>query len=176
MKKILILFCAFVALTSCDKLDELTKFNIDYNTNVVIESAVNVNLPFSVESPNVETNSESKFEVNDTRKDLIEEIRLESLQLTITTPDDGDFTFLESIEVYISAEELEDVKIASITEVPDTVGNVIELETSDINLEEYIKKDSFVLKLETVTDKVITEDHHIDVDTVFFVDAKIFGL
>ena len=176
MKKILVLFSAILAFTSCDKLDELTKFDMDFKTSVVIESAVNVNLPFSVQSPDVETNSESEFEINDTRKDLIEDIRLKELNLIITTPDDGDFTFLESLEVFISADGLEDVKIASITEVPDTVDNTIDLETFDIDIKEYIKKDKFSLKLETVTDKVITEDHYIDVETVFFVDAKIFGL
>ncbi|RKR07932.1 hypothetical protein CLV91_2693 [Maribacter vaceletii] len=176
MKKIVFLFCALIAFTSCDKLDDLTKFDMEFDTSVVIESAVNVNLPFSVQSPDVETNSESEFEINDTRKDLIEDIRLKNLKLIITTPDDGDFTFLESLEVFISAEGLEDVKIASITEVPDTVGNTIDLETFDIDIKEYIKKDVFSLKLETVTDKVITEDYHIDVETVFFVDAKILGI
>lgn len=176
MKKILVLFSAFMAFTSCDKLDDLTKFDMEFDTSVVIESAVNVNLPFSVQSPDVETNSESEFEINDTRKDLIEDIRLKELKLIITTPDDGDFTFLESLEVFISAEGLEDVKIASITDVPDTVDNTIDLETFDVDIKDYIKKDTFSLKLETVTDKVITEDHHIDVETVFFVDAKILGI
>ena len=60
-------------------------------------------LPFDVLTPDIETNSDSEFEVNDTRKDLIEEIKLTELKFKIISPDDTDFSFFESLEVYISA-------------------------------------------------------------------------
>lgn len=176
MRKYFLILSVFAALMGCDKIDELTKFDIEYNQKVVIPSATGINLPFDMYTPDTETNSESEFEVNDTRKDLIEEIQLKKLELKITSPDGADFSFLESIEVYISAEDVEELKIAWLDEVPETSGNKLELDTSDMDLKEYIKKDKFNLRLNTVTDEVINQDHELDVNSTFFVDAKILGL
>lgn len=162
-------------VSSCDKIDELTKFDMDYRTSVVIESAVGVDLPFDIVTPDVETDSESEFAINDTRKDLIEEIQLKTLRLEITAPEGEDFSFLESLEIFISAEGLEEIQIASITEVPESVA-ILDLDTSDSDLQEYIKKDAFSLRLNTVTDEVLTSDITLDVFCVFFVDAKILGI
>lgn len=167
---------AFLLLiTSCDKLDELTKFEIEYDTEVTIPSSTGVNLPFDILTPDTETNSESEFESNDTRKELIEEIKLTQLQLVINAPTNADFSFLESIEVYISADGLDEIKIASKTDVPETV-SVLDLDIEDVDLQEYIKKDSYNLRLNTVTDEAMSTDHTIGVNSTFFVDAKIFGL
>ena len=137
------MLCAFL-LFACDKVDDLTKFDMDYDSSVVIESAANIDLPFDVVTPDVETNSESEFAVNDTRKDLIEEIKLKSLRLNITSPDNQDFSFLESVEIFISAEGLEEVPIAAITEIPEDIGSLLELDTSDRDIKEYIKKDKLM--------------------------------
>lgn len=175
MGKYLTVFILAVSVLGCSKLDELTKFNMDYDTQVTIPSSTGISLPFDVLTPDTETNSESTFESNDTRKDLIEEIKLTALQLDITSPGDADFSFLESIEVYISAEGLDEIKIASKVEVPET-GSTLDLEVSDTDLKEYIKKDSYSLRLNTVTDEAMSQDHEIDVKSTFFVDAKILGL
>jgi len=167
----------FLCTTSgCDAIDELTKFNMDYNTQVVIESSANIDLPFDVFSPDVETNSESEFAINDTRKDLIEQIILRELNLTITAPEEEDFSFLESVNIYISAEGLPETQIASMDEVPDNNTGSLQLVTVGTDIKEYIKMDSFSLRLNTVTDEIITSDYYIDVDAVFFVDAKILGI
>lgn len=175
-KRYPILLCVFMMFINCDKLDELTKFEIEYSQRATIPSSTGVNLPFDVFTPEMETNSESKFAVNDTRKDLIEEINLTELELIIISPDNADFSFLNSIEVFISAENLEEIQIASLNEVPENVGNKITLNTSDIDLKEYIKKDEFSLRLKTVTDELISTDHELEVNSTFFVDAKILGI
>jgi hypothetical protein len=161
---------------NCDKLDELTKFDIEYSQRATIPSSTGVNLPIDVFTPEMETNSETKFAVNDTRKDLIEEITLTELEMIIISPDTADFSFLNSIEVYISADGLEEIQIAFLNEVPENAGNRITLDTSDINLKDYLKKDEVSLRLNTVTDELISTDHELVVNSTFFVDAKILGL
>lgn len=175
IRRYLSILVFILVFTGCDKLDELTKFNMDYDTQVTIPSTTGINLPFDVLTPNTETNSESTFESNDTRKDLVEEIKLTKLQLEVTTPSDADFSFLESIEVYISAEGLDEILIASKVEVPESV-SALDREVMDTDLKEYIKKDNYSLRLNTVTDEAISQDHEIDVKSTFFVDAKILGL
>ena len=175
MRNVLLLLTILFTISSCDKIDELTKFDLEYNSKVVVPGATGINLPFNMVTPDMETNSDSKFEVNDTRKDLIEEIKLTELQMVITSPTDADFSFLNSVEVYISAEGLEEIKIAE-KDVAEDAGSTLDVDVLDIDLKEYIKKDEFNLRLNTVTDEVINEDHEIDVNTTFFVDAKILGL
>lgn len=165
----------FVAM-GCDKIDDLTKFNMDYKTEVTIPSSTGIDLPFDMFTPDMETNSESEFEVNDTRKDLIEQIKLTELVLTITDPSNADFSFLESIDIYISAEGLDEIKIASEISVDPDTGNTLDVDVIDVDIKEYIKKDKFNLRLNTVTDEVISTDHTIEVSSVFFVDAKILGI
>ena len=175
-KKYISFICLLVLFNACDKIDELTKFDMEYSQRATIPSSTGINLPFDVFTPEMETNSESTFAVNDTRKDLIEEIKLTDLELVMISPEEADFSFLNSIEVYISADGLEEILIANLDEVPEDAGNVITLDTSDTDLKEYIKKDEFSLRLNTVTDELMSTDHELEVNSTFFVDAKILGL
>ena len=87
----------------------------------------------------------------------------------------GDFDFLNEIHIYIQAEGLSELKIASKTDIPADVDN-IDLDVNSNDLKEYIKKDNYSLRLNTVTDEAMSQDHQIDVNSTFFVDAKILGL
>ncbi len=176
MKNSISIFIILIlSLSTCKKVDQWTQFEMEYDEMVIIPSSTGINLPFNLLSPEFKTNSESTFTVNDTHKDLVEEILLTKLDLTLSSPSNGDFGFLKSINVFLSADGLTEIKIAWKENIPSNVGQYIELETSDIDFKEYIKKDEFSLRLYTVTDEVLTSDHHIDVHSVFFVDAKILG-
>ena len=173
--RIIIISIALIALGACKKIDKLTQFNMEYTESVTIPSSAGIDLPFNVFTPDVQTNSESTFDVNDTRKDLIEEILLNQLDLTLSSPSNADFSFLKSIEIYLSADGLSEIKVAWKDDIPNNVGKYIELETSSKDLKEYIKKDEFKLRVNTVTDELLATDHEIDIHSVFFVDAKILG-
>lgn len=165
----------FIVFSACDKVDEFTQFTMDYRTEVTIQSSIGVDVPVTLMTPDIQSNAESEFAVNDTRKDLVEEIRLQESVLTITQPDDGDFSFLKSIHLYIHAEGLENQLIASKENIPEEVGAVLELEINDVDLQSYIKKDEFTLQMETVTDEIISRDHVIELYSEFWVDAKVLG-
>jgi hypothetical protein len=160
-------------LFGCSNLDEFTQFEMDYSEQVIIPSSSGLSLPFNLYSPDVETNSESTFEVNDTRKDLIEQIKLTKLKLTLTSPSNSDFSFLKSIEIYINAPGLSEIKVAWSSDIPNT--NVIEMSVTDEDLKEFIKKDDFTLRVNTVTDEILTSDHHINIYSNFYVDAEVLG-
>ena len=176
MKNLIIFsFVTGIFIIGCKKVDSLTQFNMEFEESVVIESSTAISLPFNLLTPEIETNSESTFAVNDTRKDLIEQIILTDLELTLTSPSNEDFSFLESIEIFIAADELSDIRIAWEDDFSSSNSNKIALQTSGDDIKEYIKKDKFSLKLKTITDEMLSSDHHIDVRSVFFVDAKILG-
>jgi hypothetical protein len=57
--------------------------------------------------------------------------------------------------------------------IAEEPGKTLTLKTSKNNLIEYIKKDEFSLKVHTVTDETFLSDQEIEINTTFFVDAKI---
>lgn len=175
MRHSIIYLSIFILFSACDEVDKFTQFTMDYQSEVTIQSNVGVDVPVTLMTPDIQSNAESEFAVNDTRKDLVEEIRLQESTLTITQPDDGDFGFLKSIHLYIHAEGMEKQLIASKEDIPEEVGAVLELDINDIDLQRYIKKDEFTLEMETVTDEIISRDHIIEVYSEFWVDAKILG-
>jgi len=177
MKKTLLsFFIVFTILTSCDVIDELTKFDLDYQTNYSIAPTILIDTPFNLDTPDITTDSESSFENNNTHKDLIESIKLKSIKMTIESPENGNFNFLKEIYVYINADGLEETEIANTVIHDNTNSNVIELDVLGQELKTYLKEDNFNLRIKTITDETISETHTIVVDTKFRVDAKILGV
>ena len=154
---------------------KFTQFFIDYNSLATIPSSTPLDLPVDVFTPEQTTNSSYKFEINDTRKDKIEKITLEDLKITISSPESEDFSFLKDISVRISADGLSEQLIAYKYDIPNSIGNKLDCEETSADLQAYIKKDKFTIRLETVTDKIITQDIDVDIYTNFFVDAKLLN-
>ena len=162
--------------SSCKEIDKLTHFYMDYTSNITVESTFFIDIPFDVWTPDIPTNSEETFQNNDTRTDLIEEITLTEMKMNITSPESQSFDFLKSIEIYISADGVEEKKIAWYDDIPQSGLLTISLETADDNLEEYIKKDEYKLRSRTVTRQLISVSTEIEISNTFFVDAKILGI
>ena len=172
MKKYLVFFLTMFVLFSCKK--KLTQFYIDYNSTVTISSTFGQLVPFSLNTPSVTTDSEQKFELNNTSADRVRSVFLNDLVLTITSPSNEDFSFLEELEIFISSPLHTEHKVASKLSVSNSVGAQIVCDTEDLDLQNYIKDDSFTLRLRTTTDETIPQDVDIDVYTRFLVDAKVF--
>ncbi len=166
-----ILALSTIVFSSCNKDGIGIKFNMDYNTSFTIQAGSGLNLPFDFFTPDISSNSEAEFEANDTRKDKIKEIKLESLRLSITSPDNQNFDFLKDIYLYINADGLEEQRYAFIENISNGVSS-ISLNADGIDLAEYIKKDKFSLRVKAVQDKSMTNDIDISADMVFAVKAN----
>ena len=162
--------------TSCEELNRLTVFELDYESNFTVASTTIVDIPISLETPPVPTNSESEFESNNTNSSLIESIQLKKLRLIVENPNDGDFNFLKEVRLFIDAEGLEEAEIAYAENLENQDSQIIELETTGVELKDFLKQDTFTLRAATTTDETINEDYNIKVDCVFRVDANILGL
>ncbi|MBI1184367.1 hypothetical protein GC194_08855 [bacterium] len=161
---------------SCgDKLHKYTQFTIDYSSSFVVPSNSGLSLPLDFYTPETETNSEQEFAVNNTRKDLLEKVNVKSIKLKITSPDGQTFGFLNDVYIYLKADGLDEVLVAQRENIPSDVGSTLDLNVMDQDLQEYIKKDKFTLRAKTITDKVTNRDVAIQINTQFFVDAKVLG-
>ena len=178
MNRLLILAALiFTTFLGCKKVDEWTKFDLDYSFETTIEPVFGINLPFDLPTPTIKTDISEALEINNSKKDLVEDIRVKSLIATIVSPDDETFSFLNDIEISIAAEDLPTLLIAWKHDIPNSVGDKIILDIlSDTNLEEYIKKEDIKLEISVKTDKILFHDVDLKVDAKFFVDAKILGI
>jgi hypothetical protein len=151
---------------------KLTQFYIDFNTPAIIQSSIPINAPVNIYTPEQATNSTVVFEVNDTRKDLIKLILMKDLEISITEPENQNFNFLKSIEVYINSDNFTERKVAYNENVPSNVKK-IKCEVLDVDLQDYIKEESFSIRIRTVTDQILTQDVKLDIYSNFFVDAQL---
>lgn len=174
-KLIPITLLLFLSFASCEQVDELTQFEMDYTTSFTIPGTLGMDVPIDLQTPEIQTNSTEKFSGQDTREDLVEEIVLQNMNLSIQSPSDGDFSFLNGLTIYLSAEGMEEIKVAWKDSIPEDPGSTLELETATADLKEYIFKDQFQLRIQSRTDEIIDQDHEVRVESVFFVDAKVLG-
>jgi hypothetical protein len=167
---------SILGLSSCkDQFDSLALFTLSYTQDMTIESNTIIQLPIDIVTPPIESNSETEFKNENTRKDLVKSIFIESLTVEIINPSSADFSFLENIALYISAEGLEKKKIAWKEPVPESNSNVLHPDITTEDLQAYIKADKFKLELNATTDEIISQDHDIRVFSEFKVTASLIN-
>lgn len=134
-----------------------------------------IDLPFTIYTTEQTTNSEVEFESNDTRKDKIQQIILEELNITISSPQGEDFSFLNSLEIYLSSTNQAEEQVAYLDEIPENVGDELICDVVGQDLQKFVKDDTYKIRLVTVTDEIITQDIDVTIYTNFFVDAKFIN-
>ncbi|MFY7838651.1 MAG: hypothetical protein ACOVP7_00185 [Lacibacter sp.] len=163
------LLCS-LALTGCKKLG--VNFSINNQTNFRVESSSPINLPFEMGTPDVTTNSSQQFDNNNTAVNLIKEIKLEELKLSITRPSAKTFSFLKSVEIYISTNSSNEILLASLDNIASTAQS-INLTTTAQDLTAYVKASSYKLRTRVITKETITQAVDIRADIKFKVKAGL---
>lgn len=173
MQKNILFFIVIVLLlvANCKKAKELLTFDINQKVQFTVPSSTILNLPISLPHNDINTSYDNEYANNNTSVDLVEKVILKKLILTITEPASQNFNFLESVYLYISADGLPEILIASKEAVSENI-NSLPLDVEDKLLDEYIKKDKFKVKVNVTTDETIAQDIEIDADMTFQVTAK----
>lgn len=171
MKKFSVLLLTIPLLFACKK--KLTHFGMDYNTQIVVSSTFGQLVPVQLYTPEITSNAEAEFESNDTKKKYVKSIYLKEAILTIQSPSNETFSFLNKISIYLESANVAEQKIAELTDIPANVGTQISLNALGVDLQEYIKEDRFKIKAEYVTDETIPQDVTIDIYTDFMVEAQL---
>lgn len=171
-----LLITGFLFFTSCnlqEKIDDITTFEISNSVEFSIPSSSLVNVPIDIGTPDINTSSKQTFENNNTRADLVENVNLSELKLTITNPNDRTFSFLKSLKIYISNDSDGKTLIAENQDIPENVSNTLDLETTGTDLSQYIKEETYNLEFEAVTRETTNSKTDIESNMVFEVRAKI---
>ena len=160
-------------ITSCNVIDDLLTFSIDNHTTFKIESGFPLGTAFNVVTPDVTTNSSSTFENNNTKAELVKDVKLTELKLTITDPSSKSFSFLKSIHLYISTDANDEIELAYLDEINST-SNTLNLICTSQKLDKYIKSSSYKIRTKAVIKESFTQDIAIKSDMKFRVTADPF--
>ena len=123
---------------SCSVVDKLLTFNISNETSFKIESGFPLNLASEIITPDVTTNSSAEFQNNNTKADLVKDVKLSELKLSITNPTNKTFSFLKSIHLYISTDANDEIELAYLDDINST-SNTLNLICTSQKLDKYIK-------------------------------------
>lgn len=163
-----VLLCAFIS--GCNKAG--VNFLISNQADFRIESSSPINLPFEIGTPDVTTNSSQEFQNNKTASNLIKEVKLDELKLTITSPSGKTFSFLKSVQIFISTNNSDEIELASLNNVVSTATS-ISLTTSTQNLDKYVKASSYKLRTKVVTKETLTQPVDIRAAIKFRIKASL---
>ncbi|MER2997262.1 hypothetical protein [Pontibacter populi] len=157
------------AITACDKIDDLLTFYINEETTIVVESNFPIGL-VAFDPVTIPTNSEETFKNNNTRAELVKDVTLNKLTLSIPEEEGADFDFLKKIEIYIAADGLDEVKVAYLEDVPMNV-KTLNMNLTNAKLDEYLKKDSYTVRTRAELRSSVVSDVNVKAAMRFKVTA-----
>lgn len=171
-KALLLSLLSFTALVSCKKLSDLLTFEISNTENITIPATAILAAPIISPVP-VTMESRETFENNRTKAELVKDVSLKKLTLTITDPASENFNFLQSIRIYIGTNQNDKVLLASLDNIPLGV-SVIDLVSNNAKLDKYIKASSYTLYTEVSVRSTISKQLTLRADSKFQVTADPF--
>lgn len=162
--------CFILVITSCKKNG--VSFTISNQVNFRVENTSPLNLPFEIATPDVTTNSSQEFQNNHTSSNLVKEVKLEELKLTITSPAGKTFSFLKTIKLFISTNGSDEIELATLDNISSTSQTIL-LNTTQQNLEHYIKASSYKLRTQLVIKETVTQAIDVRTDLKFRITASL---
>lgn len=170
MKKVAIGFVCLFAFYGCKEVDDLLTFTISDQVTMTVPSNSPFNLPVEIATPDVTTNSSQKFANNNTQASLVKDVKLQELIMSIQSPAGKTFSFLKSIQIYISTTSGNEILLASLDNIPTSVTSISLTPTRE-KLDTYAKASSYKLRTSIVTRETLTQSIDLKTDLKFRVTA-----
>lgn len=173
MKKALLLapLALLLLIVGCKKIDQLLTFYIEDSQNIRIPATPLFGTVVSLTPLTVTNKSEETFKNNNTKADFVKDVSLNKLALTITDPNGQNFDFLQKIEIFISTNANDQIRLAYLDQVPRGV-NSIELLSTNARLDAYLKAPSYTLSTKVTTSQALAKDVTVRADSRFKVTAS----
>jgi hypothetical protein len=166
------LYILSLPLAGCKKDITGITFDLSYQTSITIPSSTGINVPVSIPTPDIATNSSTEFKNQGIDASRVRECVLKRLGLRVSDPPGRNFNFLRSIQIYIVSPSLPAKKVAFLNNIPSDV-SFIELTPTNQDISEYIKGETFKIRAELVLREVVLSDITVDADLDVEVRASI---
>ena len=166
---------AFLMLltVSCDEVDKLLTFSISDETTFKIDDGLPFDSPFEVPTPDVTTNTTVELNNNNTNVNLVKDVKLEEIKLSITDPADKTFSFIKSVHMYISTNETDEIELAFQDNISSNV-NTLNLTCTTQKLDKYIKASSYKIRTSVTIRETLTQEVTVKANIKFKVTADPF--
>jgi hypothetical protein len=115
----------------------------------------------------VNTDFNGTFASNNTDKDHLKSLNVKSILLSVTNPAGKPIRFLKSIELYISADGVSEVRLAHKNPFPTDSSTSVSLDLDNVDIAQYIKKDKFNLRASFEQRDVLLTSVDLKADMVF---------
>jgi hypothetical protein len=174
MKKYFTFFSVILAisllLASCKAK---VSFYINNSTSTTIPAQTPINLPFNILTPPISSSNTQEYQNNNTVPDLIQEVSLQQLLLTITSPSNQNFSFLKSIAIYIENGDGSNKKKLAYNDNVNSNSKTLELTSTGENLVPYLQDSTYKLETEYTIKAIPMQDIDINIDLKFYVTAGV---
>jgi hypothetical protein len=176
MKKTFIYACIALAFASCDKVKQLANINqnLTYTETISIPElpgGIDTLPPGGVAAyfpgQGIPTNSQDYLNQFGTTAALITHVKMTKLAAVITQPSGANFDFIDTINVYLSANGLDEKLVAYKHGISKGLTSIDLDCPSDINLKEYFLKDTMYLRFGGHFVGVPKSDSKIDLTSTF---------
>jgi len=159
MKKLLPLFVFFaVIFASCGTVQSFIKSSFPYTTTLTIPAANKSGTEYT--AVNTATSFDQDFTKDGDNGYKINKVRITGARLKSTEPSDYNIGNLEWVKIYVSKPKGgEEIKIASRTDIGESVGNMLTLDiNNDALLDELVRQPNIRVRMEYKVRKSITTD------------------
>ncbi|WP_071781155.1 hypothetical protein [Adhaeribacter aquaticus] len=168
-----LLLALLFVFNSCKEIDKLLTFTIKESQTFTVPKQFIIpgrQLP-GMPVPSA-VSMEQEFKNHNTRANLVKNITLDDLTLTIENPATEDFGFLKDIDVFISTDNTNEAKLAYLHDIPANVGNTLKLNSANPDLMKYINAENFKIRANATIDESVPDDVTMKIDVIFKVVAK----
>ena len=176
----LVLPIFFIVISSC-KQDPIINnqnitpitFQVPDSMEMTIPKVLNINwLPFDLPIIPVGASVDESVDNLNPLIDLVENIFLNEMKMTITTPG-RTFDFLQDIKIYATSPAVQGEQLMAYhNSIPTNIGNVLEMTPVANKLDDYLKNDLGV-RVEVTVRKIFTQD--IDIKTNMLLDVTLIN-
>jgi hypothetical protein len=147
------------------------RFEVKQQMTTSMASFAGINIPINLPMFDVTIPFSESGEIDDPYLNLIEDIYLKSMKMTIVSPDNITFSFVEDFQLYISNDTYPEIKLAHHFNASPDIGNVLYFAPDKAVLDNYMKNGEYTLRTELVADELIFQDLEIEVLMTF--DVKL---
>ena len=103
------------------------------------------------------------------RDEDIHGVSLTLLELEVTSPEGGDLSFLESMDFYVEAPDLDRIRVASCNDFPEGE-SLVSFDLMDVDLHDYVVSESMTLTTEVTGHR---PDDETTVEARFALDIEV---
>lgn len=166
---------------ACQKIKNLANINVDipYSTQVSVpkvDGTVGVPIPGGsvIDFPTVgiEPNSKAILAQYHTSQSKIVSVDLKSLSMQVITPPDLNFDFLDTVQIYISANSLPEMMVAYKYGIPKGSNTLDFITVTSVNLKGYFLADTLYLRMRAHINTVPASGAQLSIASKFHLVAN----